>query len=174
MIIIGIDPGLTGAIAMIGRRAELLQMSDMPVMQRGAGTAAVKNQVNGRALTEILCEWVKEYDRNEVQVFIELAQSMPAAVRQKGGGVKIVQGGASIFSTGHTAGVIEGVVAARGFTHHLVSASVWKKAMKLTATKEQSRALAIRLFPTADIHRMKDHNRAEALLIAKYGHGLVS
>ena len=171
MIIVGIDPGLTGAIAVLGHRAELLRpIEDMPVMQRGAGAAAVKNQVNAAALAEYLRTVLAPYDSNEVRVFIEEAQSMPAAVRGKGGVVKIIQGGASIFSTGLTAGHIEGVVAALRFPHELVRPNVWKKAVKTASTKEQARATATRLYPEASLHRVKDHNRAEALLIARYGH----
>jgi crossover junction endodeoxyribonuclease RuvC len=175
MIVLGIDPGLTGAIAIIGHRAELLHpVADMPVMQRGAGNASVKHQVNAAALAELLHDWLAGFDMNEIRIFIEEAQSMPAVRRGRGGAIKIVQGGASIFSVGLTAGIIEGVVAARRYPHELVRPNVWKKAMKLTATKEQSRAFASRLYPEASLHRMKDHNRAEALLLAKYGHDLRS
>lgn len=171
MIIIGIDPGLTGAVANIGHRGELLHaIADMPTMQRGAGTGAVKNQVNAGALAELLRGWLEPFDSNEVRILIEEAQSMPAAVRGKGGQIKIVQGGASIFSTGLTAGLVEGVVAALRFPHELVRPNIWKKAVKHASTKEQARALAARMYPEASLHRMKDHNRAEALLIARYGH----
>ena len=82
MIIVGIDPGLTGAIAMIGHRAELMRpIEDMPVMQRGAGAGAVKNQVNAAALAEYLRAALEGFDTNEVRILIEEAQSMPAAVR---------------------------------------------------------------------------------------------
>ena len=171
MIIVGIDPGLTGAIAMIGHRAELLRpIEDMPVMQRGAGAGAVKNQVHAAALAEYLRQSLEGFDTNEVMIMIEEAQSMPAAVRGKGGQIKIVQGGASIFSTGLSAGLIEGTVAALRFPHELVRPHVWKKAMKTVSTKEQARATAARLYPEASLHRVKDHNRAEALLIACYGY----
>lgn len=169
MIVIGIDPGLTGAISMVDRLG-YRKMADMPVMQRGSAAAKVINQVNGTALADLLREWTQEYDKGEILVIIEQAQSMPAAVRDKRGAVKIVQGGASIFATGLTAGIIEGVVAAIGFPHRLVRASDWKKALKVTATKEQCRAFAHRLYPDADLRLKKHHNRAESLLIAHYGY----
>lgn len=164
MIIVGVDPGLTGAVAMLGHRAEMLNLADLPVMLRGDGSGAVKNQVNCSALAEILREWLEPFDKNQIHVFIEQAQSMPAVIKGK-----VVQGGASIFSTGLTAGMIEGVVAARGYTHTLVRPAAWKKHFKLKTGKEIARALAQRTFPSAPLTRMKDHNRAEALLIAKFG-----
>ena len=164
MIVVGVDPGLTGALSMLGHRAELLHLEDMPVMQRGDGSGAVKNQVNCSALSELLREWLDPYDKNQIHVFIEQAQSMPAVIKGK-----VVQGGASIFSTGLTAGMIEGVVASRGYPHTLVRPAEWKKVFKLKSAKEQARALAQRMYPEASLHRMKDHDRAESLLIAKYG-----
>lgn len=162
MILIGIDPGLTGGIGMLGHRAEYLNVADMPVMERQGAQAYVKNQVNGAALEELLRGWTATYDRNEVHVFIE----SPIAFPRQHVGVT-----ASCFLS---AGLIEGVIQARHYPHTLVRPTDWKKAMKLTATKEQGRALAIRLFPQASLGRVKDHNRAEALLIAKYGHGMVA
>lgn len=170
MIIVGIDPGLSGALALLGHDAQLLHLEDIPVMQRGTGGAKVVNQVNATALADLLRSLLEPYDKNECLVMIEMAQSMPAAVKDKFGRVKILQGGASIFNTGHTAGVIEGVVAALRFPHRLVRPVEWKKAMKLTATKEQCRAHAQRLYPEAPLHLVKHHNRAESILIARYGH----
>lgn len=172
MIVIGIDPGLTGAIAKIGHRGEFLMMGDMPVMQRGGDQAKVMNQVNQPALADMLREMEMTHDRNEIMVVIEKVQSMPAVVRTpgRGEGFKIAQGGASIFSFGHTAGCIETVVAVLGFRMELVRPSEWKKEMKLKSDKEQVRAEAIRAFPTAPLSRLKDHNRAEALMLARYGY----
>lgn len=172
MIVIGIDPGLTGAIAKIGHRGEFLAMADMPVMQRGGEEAKVMNQVNQPAMADILREMEASHDRNEIMVVIEKVQSMPAVIQTpgKGKGFKITQGGASIFSFGHTAGCIETVVAVLGFRMELVRPSDWKKVMKLNKDKEQTRAEAIRAFPTAPLGRLKDHNRAEALMLARYGY----
>jgi len=162
MIVIGIDPGLTGAIGMVGHLGEYLEMADIPVMERQGAHAYVKNQVNGAALEELLRDWTKDYDRNEIHVFIE----SPIAFPKQHVGVT-----ASCFLS---AGLIEGVVMARHYRHSLVRPADWKKALKLTNTKEQGRALAIRLFPQASLGRVKDHNRAEALLIAKYGHDTIA
>lgn len=162
MITIGIDPGLTGALAMLGHKAEFLRVSDIPVMKRLGPKAAVKNQVNGAALEEILRGWTEDYDKNEIVAFIETPIAFPG------------QHVATIAAAFLTAGIIEGVLSARHFAHQLVRPADWKKAMGLSADKDQARARAIRLYPEAPLALVKHHNRAEALLIAKYGHDRIA
>lgn len=158
MITVGIDPGLTGAIGILGHRAELISVHDMPVMQRQGAKAYVKNQVNGAALEALLKTELYNYDKNEIMVVMESPIAFPR------------QHTAVTASTFLTAGIIEGVLTGRHYNLKLVSPAEWKKVLKLTSTKEQCRAFAVRLFPAASLHQIKDHNRAEALLIAKYGH----
>jgi crossover junction endodeoxyribonuclease RuvC len=155
MIVIGIDLGLSGALAMIDHTG-LLQMSDMPIMAHGKGT--VKNQVNAAGLAQLLKDWEAGHDKNEFLVVFETVRAMPK------------QGSASTFSLGHTAGVVEGVVAARGLAHLAITPVEWKKAYRLTSDKEEARALAQRLYPNASLARVKDHNRAEALLISRFAY----
>lgn len=150
---VGIDPGLTGAIAVLDHTG-MRHLADLPTMNRGAGT--VKRQINGAALTTYLREMLHDTDKHEVLVAIEKMGAMPK------------QGVASMLSIGLTAGIIEGVVAARGYRFELIPAAVWKKAMKVTATKEHARAAAQRMFPAAELHLVKHHNRAEALLLAAW------
>lgn len=171
MIIVGIDPGLTGALGMVGHDGQYLGCVDIPTMQRGEG-ASVKNQVNVGALAAQLKEWLRDYDKNEVAVVVERVQPMPAVRHTpgQGKGFQIIQGSASTFSLGHTAGCVEATVTVLGYPLHLVQPGKWKKVLGLTSSKEQCRAAAIRLFPDAPLSRMKDHNRAESLLLARYGH----
>lgn len=159
MIVIGIDPGLTGAIAMLDHRGAFAQLADMPVMERHGKAAYVKNQVNANALERLIKDWTAAYDRNEIHIVIETPIGFPG------------QHVATVASAFLTAGHIEGVIAARHFAHELVRPKDWKKALGLSDSKEQCRARAIRLWPPAAkmLERVKDHNRAEALLIAKYG-----
>lgn len=157
MIVVGIDPGISGAIAAVDHRG-LRWVADMPIMPRGAGGAYVKNQVAPAALSQLLQERLAEHDKNEIHVLLEAVGAMPK------------QGVASTFSLALTAGLIEGVLAARGYPHELVRPQEWKKAMGLSASKDQARMKAARFYPEADIHRVKDHNRAEAILIARYGY----
>lgn len=181
MILIGVDPGVTGAIAMIGHRAEFLNCVDLPLMVRtesrvrskgGEMRTKTTNQVNPTALSEILREWLKDYDKASVHVMIEKCQAMPGMIK----GSDKAQSSAGTFSLGLSAGIIEGVVGAMGIPHGLVHPATWKATIKLAggSQKDVYRTYAQRLFPGAPLARMKDHNRAEALLIAKFGHGLVS
>ena len=165
MIVIGIDPGITGAIAQLGHRGEYLRLADLPTMNRGQAKGHVKRQINGAALAEILADWTRDFDRNEVVVICEVPIAFPGLHAS------------AIAASFQGAGVIEGVVVARYYVLHMVPPTDWKKALKegpdkikLGRDKEAARAAAIRLYPEASLAKKKDHNRAEALLIAKYGH----
>ena len=149
---IAIDPGLTGAIAEIDTNIvgdTNVSVMDIPVMAKGKGGGRIKMQINAAALSDII-----EYMGRTV--VIERVSSMPG------------QGVASMFSMGDTFGCIRGVCAALGKRIEFVTAREWKKHYKLPADKEVCRAKAIELFPDMPLGRKKDHNRAEALLMAKY------
>lgn len=165
MQIIGIDPGLSGALAMVGPKG-LEAVADMPTMTRGNGAAKVKNQVNAAALAQLLREWTSGHDRQAVLVVLE----HQAPFRVPG---QKPQGSSSVFSLGHTTGIIEGVVVACRLPSVEVTAGRWKKAFGVPGGKEhkgKARELAQRFYPEADLARKKDHNRAEAILIARYGY----
>jgi len=163
MVIVGVDPGLTGALSLLTPKG-LQAVADMPVMMRGTGTGVVKNQVDAIALRQLLQEWLSPWDKNEVKVIIELQAPI---------GGKL-QGVSSIFSLALTAGIIEGVVASGWYPHELVQPAIWKKAMGLTAktkdAKGMARTMAQRMYPSAELHLVKHHNRAESILIARYGY----
>lgn len=154
-LIVGIDCGLTGALAMLGQPG-LMAVADIPVMAKGKGAGRVKNEVNAAALNGLLREWVSGHG-DDVLVVIERVSSMPG------------QGVASMMSLGDTVGCIRGVVAARGYPVQWVTPQAWKKHYGLPADKELARARAIQLYPGAELTRRKDHNRAEAILLARYG-----
>lgn len=162
MIVIGIDPGISGALARFDHLGRLQSVVDMPGMERGAGF--VKNQVDAVALDSILEEWTSHLDKNEVMVLIERAGAMPK------------QGASSIFSIGLTMGLIEGIVVGRRLPHSFAAPGEWKRAVGLPRVKGKknegknaARSLAQRLYPGAELHLVKHHNRAEAILIARYG-----
>lgn len=163
--IIGIDPGLTGAIA-----TSTGEVWDIPVVAKGKGTSAVKNHVDPVGVAHILgefmhgCSMVPDY---EVVVYLEqqyYRKKVNPKTKQE-----IPQGGSSIFSLGDTYGVLRTIPALYRFRLVTVMPSVWKTKLKLTHDKEVCRARALELFPAASITRKKDHNRAEALLLAYYG-----
>lgn len=149
MFIIGIDPGLTGALAVLGAKSgRLIALEDLPVMRKGFSDK--RNQIDPNGLARIFRRY-----RNHCEVTLEMAQAMPK------------QGVSSTFIIGHTAGIIEGVLGGLGIKCNLVPASIWKKESKIGKDKEKSRAIAIRMFPNCDkLGRKKDHNRAESILIA--------
>lgn len=153
-IVVGIDPGLSGAMAAVTQDG-LMAVTDLPVIAKGKGAGKVKNEINPAGLVAMLREWVTF--RDDVLVVVERVSSMPG------------QGVASMMSLGDTVGCIRGVVAARGMPIEWVTPQRWKKHFGLPADKEYARARAIQLYPEAPLTRKKDHGRAEAILIARYG-----
>lgn len=142
--VLGIDPGLSGAIAFyFPSEPALIKADDVPV----AG-----NEIDVATLAQRLAQM-----RPDVCI-IERVGAMPK------------QGVASTFKFGVAFGMVRGVVAAAGIPMHLVTPPVWKRHFHLDSDKEKARALALRLWPSsACFSRKKDHGRAEASLIARYG-----
>lgn len=173
MFIIGIDPGLTGCIALLNQprkagRTSLCELVDMPIVARGGGGAKVRNEVDPAALNRVLQKWAVDYIAEGAIAVIEYQASRPLS----GSGV--------IFSMGDTFGCIRAIVAVQGWPTHFVTPGSWKKYYGLahikgedkTTTqikKERSRAKAVQLYPKAPLERAKDHNRAEAILLAHFG-----
>lgn len=144
-IIIGIDPGFSGAIAELTLDGKFISVVDMPVI------AGEKKELHATAIREIL--------RRASHVFIEKAQPMPK------------QG---ISSTSRYVGsfkLIEGICVGLGIPRTVVLPQVWKKAMLNSMRKDKGASIlrAEQLFPEADFSRKKDHGKADALLIAEYG-----
>jgi len=174
--VIGIDPGLSGACAVFTDSGEFVDVFDVPVMQAGGKQSYVKNVVNAASLHDKL--QVVRSGGAGVVAYVESINAMPK------------QGVASMFSMGHTLGAIQSVLACLRIPYVMVHPQEWKKHYglknpvvmvknkktgELKAKKKkapgQSRALAIQRFPEASqwLERVKDHNRAESLLIAHYG-----
>lgn len=151
MITVGVDPGLTGAVAML-KDGEFLGMFDIPTVRRGDGV--VKSEVDASGLYRELTSRLdpKEY----CETVLERVSAMSG------------QGSSSVFSFGDTYGVCRAVLALSGHPMHLVTPMVWKKHFGLDRDKEKSRALAVRLFPKAELHLKKHADRAEALLMARF------
>jgi crossover junction endodeoxyribonuclease RuvC len=149
-MIIGIDPGNTGAIAFLTDELVLIGVSDMPLMANGK-----KQQVNAAALSEILAMPLED-----TRIVIEKVGAMPG------------QGVSSMFNFGMGYGVIQGVAAAMRIPYTLCTPQRWKKAAGLLGKdKDNARTLAQQLYPKASLARKKDIGRADAILIARYGGG---
>ena len=105
-----------------------------------------------------LATLMRTFDSSTTRVYLERVHAMPK------------QGVSSTFSFGMQFGQIQGVLAALGLAYLLVEPSKWKPGMGLRgADKNESRAKAQQMFPTASLSRVKDHGRAEALLLAEFG-----
>lgn len=152
-MILGIDPGKTGAMALLdGERC--LGVWDMPSVSDGRSTG-----VSAALLSDAIDDAVQLADGN-LAIVLEKVGAMPG------------QGTVSMFSFGRSVGIIEGVVGSKHIAMHKVSPSIWKRRAKLIGkAKDFSRALAIEMFPeVADqLQRKKDCGRADAILIAFYG-----
>lgn len=156
-MIFGIDPGLSGAVSVFDQDGQFVEVFDLPVMQTSGEQAFVKNAINSAALKLELNR------RNEGNLGSVAYLETVAAI----GGTGI----ASIFSLGCTFGAICAVLQCAEIPFLMIRPHIWKKTMGLNREKEASRGLAIRLVPNAApfLERKKDHNRAEAILIGKYG-----
>jgi len=153
MIIIGIDPGISGAISVIENK-KILEVYDTPTMIEGKKN---KRQVNSAQVTNIIKERLNE--RKDVAVVVEQVNAMPG------------QGVTSMFNFGQSFGVIKGVCAALSLPIHFVRPTKWKKHFNLIKTnKDASRTKVIEAYPeiSSKLHRKKDSNRADAILIALY------
>ena len=153
MIIFGIDPGISGAISVLENK-KVIGVFDMPTMIDGKKN---KRQVNGAQVTNIIKE---RLDKNkEVVIVVEHVNAMPG------------QGVTSMFNFGQSFGVIKGICSALSLPIHFVRPTKWKKHFNLIKTnKDASRTKVIEIYPeiSNQIHRKKDANRADAILIARY------
>lgn len=154
MIILGIDPGLSGGLALVrvdvAGGIDLLAAVDVPT----TGEKAKRRVDVPRVL-----EFVRSPGRTPDHGFIERAQAMPD------------QGSSSGFVYGRAVGALEACVEGLMVPHTVIETTAWKKAHGLIKReKEDSRQRAIKLFPRfRGFERKRDHNRAEAALIAWFG-----
>jgi crossover junction endodeoxyribonuclease RuvC len=157
-MIIGIDPGLTGAIAFMYDSGVLMAVEDMPIMPNGKGKGRVKSKVNCYELSNIIGNLLVPWDKGRVTAYLEKVSSMPG------------QGVAGVFSLGKSAGAVEGVLAGLGIPLVEVTPQAWKKGAGLIGTeKDVARTMAQQLYPDASLARKKDIGRADALMIARHG-----
>ena len=153
MIIIGIDPGVSGAISVLENK-KVVEIFDMPTMIDGKKN---KKQVNGAQVTNIIKNTLNLY--KEIVVVVEHVNAMPG------------QGVTSMFNFGQSFGVIKGVCSALNVPIYFVRPTKWKKYFNLIKTnKDASRTKVIEVYPemSSKLYRKKDSNRADAILIARY------
>ena len=153
MRIFGIDPGLSGAIAIL-EDDKVLDVVDIPVMSEGKKN---KKQLNSAHLAQYIENNI--LDVNKTIVVVEQVNAMPG------------QGVTSMFNFGQTFGAIKGISAALKLPIFFVRPSKWKKHFELLkASKDASRTKTIEMYPSlADkLSRKKDVNKSDAILIARY------
>lgn len=155
MLVLGLDPGLTGALAIVrcapGRTPELISCLDVPTAGEGA---------KRRVAVSTLANWLGPYEREVKVAYIERAQAMPD------------QGSSSGFIYGRCTGALEATVLLHGIPLRAAEPSVWKRAMGLIKQKKAASLAHARLLVTGSseaLARAGDHNRAEAMLIAVWG-----
>ena len=153
MKIIGIDPGLSGGIAILENK-KVLNIFDMPVMSEGKKN---KRPLNSAQLVKLLKDNILKDE--EVSVIVEQVNAMPG------------QGVTSMFNFGQTFGAIKGICAALGLPIFFVRPSKWKKYFELiNSSKDSSRTKAIEMYPALsnDLAKKKDVNKSDAILIARF------
>ena len=164
MIAIGIDPGLTGAISAICERRGLLECEDLPVSRNGLETGKMLRWIDVLALTSMLAQWERRHGLHaeSVMAFLERPIAMP--------GQQISTAASSFDSQG----AIRAVFTMSSYELRMVTPVEWKRFYRLGRDKDEARRVAIGLYDNAPLGRKKDHNRAESLLIARYGLRMVA
>ena len=152
MKIIGIDPGLSGAIAVMEDN-KVLNLFDIPVMSEGKKN---KRQLNSALLVSLLKENIVSHE--EVAVVVEQVNAMPG------------QGVTSMFNFGQTFGAIKGVCAALDLPIFFVRPSKWKKHFELiNSSKDSVEQKLLKCIQNCPINsQKKDVNKSDAILIARY------
>ena len=155
MLIIGIDPGIKGAICIL-KDGKILDVFDMPVMPVGKKN---KSQVNGSQIYNEILSRTNQVNKKDVRVIIEHVSAMPG------------QGVTSMFNFGQSFGILKGICAAMQLPMYFVRPAKWKKYFNLiNSEKDASRTKAIEIFPyfSSNLAKKKDSNKADAILIACY------
>ena len=154
MLVVGIDPGISGSICFF-KDGRILEVIEMPVMTEGKKN---KKQVNG---AQIYNEFLKRINKkeDEIRVVIEQVSAMPG------------QGVTSMFNFGQSFGILKGICSAMQLPMFFVRPAKWKKYFNLiNSQKDASRTRAIEIFPyfSTQLSKKKDSNKADAILIASF------
>ncbi len=155
MLIIGIDPGISGSICFF-EDGIIKDVIEMPTMTDGKKN---KRQVNGPQIFNEINQRINKIDRTNIKVVIEQVSAMPG------------QGVTSMFNFGQSFGILKGICSAMKLPMYFVRPSKWKKYFNLiNSEKDASRTRAIEIFPyfSSQLSKKKDSNKADAILIASF------
>ena len=155
MLVIGIDPGISGSICFF-QDGKIIDVVEMPTMTEGKKN---KKQVNGSQIFNEISERIKKLDKRDIKIIIEQVSAMPG------------QGVTSMFNFGQSFGILKGICSAMQLPMYFVRPAKWKKYFNLiNSEKDASRTKAIEVFPyfSSQLSRKKDSNKADAILIASF------
>jgi len=155
MLIIGIDPGLSGSICFF-ENGKILDVVEMPTMTEGKKN---KRQVNGAQIYNEILKRIEKKEKHNIRIIIEQVSAMPG------------QGVTSMFNFGQSFGILKGICSAMQLPMFFVRPAKWKKYFGLiNSEKDASRTRAIEMFPYFSSHlsKKKDSNKADAILIASF------
>ena len=155
MLIIGIDPGISGSICFF-EDGKILDVIEMPTMIDGKKN---KKQVNGSQIYNEISKRIFRVNRQNIRVVIEQVSAMPG------------QGVTSMFNFGQSFGILKGICSAMQLSMYFVRPAKWKKFYNLiNSEKDASRTRAIEIFPyfSSQLSKKKDNNKADAILIASF------
>ena len=155
MLVIGIDPGISGSICFFNE-GKIVDVVEMPTMNEGKKN---KKQVNGAQIFNEISERIKNLDKKDIKIVIEQVSAMPG------------QGVTSMFNFGQSYGILKGICSAMQLPMYFVRPAKWKKYFNLiNSEKDASRTRAIEIFPyfSSYLSRKKDSNKADAILIASF------
>ena len=155
MIIVGIDPGIAGAICFFSD-GKVIDVIDMPTMAEGKKN---KKQVNGRQIYNEIMLIKNKFMDEKISVIVEQVSAMPG------------QGVTSMFNFGQSFGILKGICSAMQLPMYFVRPAKWKRYFNLiNSEKDASRTRAIEIFPyfSSQLSKKKDSNKADAILIASF------
>ena len=155
MLIIGIDPGISGSICFF-EDGKIIDVIEMPTMTEGKKN---KRQVNGSQIFNEISQRIHKLENHEIRVIIEQVSAMPG------------QGVTSMFNFGQSFGILKGICSSMQLPMYFVRPAKWKKYFNLiNSQKDASRTRAIEIFPyfSTQLSKKKDSNKADAILIASF------
>ena len=155
MLIIGIDPGISGSICFF-ENGKIIDVVEMPTMTEGKKN---KRQVNGAQVYNEISKRINKSEKHNVRVVIEQVSAMPG------------QGVTSMFNFGQSFGILKGICSAMQLPLYFIRPAKWKKYFGLiNSEKDASRTKAIEMFPyySSNLSKKKDCNKADAILIASF------
>ena len=155
MLIIGIDPGISGSICFF-EDGKIIDVIEMPTMTEGKKN---KKQVNGSQIYNEILKRVNKLSKKDIRVIVEQVSAMPG------------QGVTSMFNFGQSFGILKGICSAMQLPIYFVRPAKWKKYFNLiNSEKDASRTRAIEIFPyfSSQLSKKKDANKADAILISSF------